>query len=173
MIGLQQKKPASVLSLDWRYDTLHFESVRKAGTSCQSSKAGEVDLLEDLFTTPAEAFGVKLREKLNAVGVSEKSCVCTLPIGWLFTFRTEVPDLDEEDLEFFFSTQAEREFPFPIEDLHIARSVFTSPDGKKYAIMAGIPVQRLTFLNGVLEAAKVKPLSWSLHWGGRVSSIAA
>ena len=166
MIGLQQKKPASVLSLDWRYDTLYFESVRKAGASCQSTDAGEIDLPEDLFTIPAETFGAQLLEKLNAVGLREKSCVCTLPIGWLFTFRTEIPDLEEEDLDFFFSTQAEREFPFPVEDLHIARSAFTSPDGKKYVIMAGIPVQRLTYLNKVLEAAKLKPLSWSLHWGG-------
>jgi len=166
MIGLKQKKPASVLSLDWRYDTLHFECVRKGGSACRSDGEGTFNLPEDLFKESPEALGAQLREKLDAVGIKEKSCVCSLPIGWLFTFRTEVPDLDGEDLEFFFATQAEREFPFPVEDLHIARSSFTSPEGKPYAFMAGIPVQRLAHLDKVLEAAKLKPLSWSLHWGG-------
>ncbi len=166
MIGLKHNKPASVLSLDWRYDTLRFESVRKGTNACQSTAKGELNLSGDFFSVAPELIGAQLREKLNLAGMNDRNCVSTLPIGWLFTFRTEVPDLGGEDLEFFYATQAEREFPVPVEDLHITRSTFTSPEGTSYVLMAGIPVQRLTHLNKILEAAKLKPLSWSLHWGG-------
>lgn len=166
MIGLKQNKPVSVLSLDWRYDTLRFESVRKSTNACQSHEKGEFNLPEDLFSVEPELVGTQLREKLNSLDLQGKACVSTLPVGWLFTFRTEVPDLNGEDLEFFYATQAEREFPFPIEDLHIARSAFHSPEGKSYVFMAAIPVQRLAYLNKVLESARLKPLSWSLHWAG-------
>ena len=82
MIGLKQNKPVSVLSLDWRYDTLHFESVRKSTNACQSLEKGEFNLSEDLFSVEPELIGTQLREKLNSLGLQVKACVSTLPVGW-------------------------------------------------------------------------------------------
>ncbi|MDC0264478.1 hypothetical protein OAL86_05165 [Verrucomicrobia bacterium] len=65
MIGLKQNKPVSVLSLDWRYDTLRFESVRKSTNACQSREKGELNLPEDLFSVEPELVGTQLREKLK------------------------------------------------------------------------------------------------------------
>ena len=106
MIGWKKKKPTSVVSLDWGYQTLRFEYVRKSGNTCRSEGTGFVELPEDLFKENPETIGTKLRDALESAGIREKQCIGSLPIGWLFTSRTEIPELEGEDLEFFFETHA-------------------------------------------------------------------
>lgn len=166
MIGWKQKKPASVVSLDWSYETLRFEHVRKNGNGCRTASSGFIELPEDLFQEDPETIGTNLRASLEAAGIKEKFCIGSLPIGWLFTCRTEIPELDEDDLEFFYATHAEREFPFPIDELSLSRSVFTSPSHKPHALIGALPTARLDHLNRILEAARLKPLSWSISCGG-------
>ncbi|MDA0750946.1 MAG: hypothetical protein O2964_09580 [Verrucomicrobia bacterium] len=166
MIGWKKKKPTSVVSLDWGYQTLRFEYVRKSGNTCRSEGTGFVELPEDLFKENPETIGTKLRDALESAGIREKQCIGSLPIGWLFTSRTEIPELEGEDLEFFFETHAEREFPFPVDELSISRSVFTSPSHKPHALMGALPSARLDHLNRIMETARLKPLSWSVSCGG-------
>ena len=96
----------------------------------------------------------------------KKHCIVSLPVGWLFSCRTELPELEQEDLQSFLDTQAEREFPLPLDGLQIAQAPFQDHLEASHLFRMALPTQRFGLLNEVMERAGLKPLSWSVAQAG-------
>jgi hypothetical protein len=166
MMMWTKKRPTSVVSIEWGYGFLSLEWVRKNGRQPHAQAKATVTLPADYLQQTPASLGAMVRQALESNGIREKQCLVTLPIGALFSARTEVPPLEEEDLQSFFDTQAEREFPFPLEGLRVSRAAFSGADGKSHVLMMALASQRLAVMSDILEQAGLVPLSWSLAQAG-------
>ncbi|NBQ25984.1 MAG: hypothetical protein EBU26_17300, partial [Verrucomicrobia bacterium] len=138
MMMWTKKRPTSVVSIEWGYGFLSLEWVRKNGRQPHAQAKATVTLPADYLQQTPASLGAMVRQALESNGIREKQCLVTLPIGALFSARTEVPPLEEEDLQSFFDTQAEREFPFPLEGLRVSRAAFSGADGKSHVLMMAL-----------------------------------
>lgn len=166
MMAWKKNKPSSLLSMEWGYAQLHFEWVKKNGGKPHCMARGSVALPENPFQEPPEIIARAIRQALDQAQVTEKHCIVSLPVGWLFSCRTELPELEQEDLQSFLDTQAEREFPLPLDGLQIAQAPFQDHLEASHRFMMALPTQRFDLLNEVMERAGLKPLSWSVAQAG-------
>ena len=113
--------------------------------------------LDPLVHDP-ELVGREIRDHLSRIGIREKHCVLSLPLRWVLSMRTELPELPEADVQSFITLQAEREFPFSLEDLCISTLRFQTPDHVNQALIAAVPITHLTRLQQVLKAARLQPV---------------
>ena len=112
MMAWKKNKPSSLLSMEWGYAQLHFEWVKKTVASLIAWLGEAWPFQRILSRNPPEIIARAIRQALDQAQVTEKHCIVSLPVGWLFSCRTELPELEQEDLQSFLDTQAEREFPF-------------------------------------------------------------
>ncbi|HEQ60455.1 MAG TPA: hypothetical protein ENN74_02480, partial [Firmicutes bacterium] len=125
-------------------------------------QAFESALSLDRMSREPERLGREIRERLDGAGIQERRCVVCIPLAWAYTLRTEVPPLSDDDVESFLNVQAEREFPFPPEELTVAVSRSRTPDGAGQATLVAVPSTRLGSLCQALHAAKLRPRSITL-----------
>src|SRR5262249_42964946 len=89
-------------------------------------------------------------------------CVICLPLSWVLTLQSKLPDLPEADLAGLLQIEAERGFSSGHENLQIAVSRSVAPGGEKFAFSMGVPRNHIEQLEKALRAAQLKPLSFSL-----------
>ena len=104
MMAWKKNKPSSLLSMEWGYAQLHFEWVKKNGGKPHCMARGSVALPENPFQEPPEIIARAIRQALDQAQVTEKHSIVSLPVGWLFSCRTELPELEQEDLQSFLDT---------------------------------------------------------------------
>jgi hypothetical protein len=136
--------------------------LRRSGGRIEVRKVLETSLSLDLLKDEPELVGREIRNCLDGERIREKRCVICLPLKWAFTFQTELPELSKSDRETFLSVQAERELPFPPQDLSISASRFETPDGAGNALVATVSKNHLAVLLKALKAAKLRPVSLTL-----------
>ena len=81
------------------------------------------------LTDDPELAGREIRNHLDAAGIRERRCAVCLPLGWLLTLQTKVPDLPEADRAGFLQLEAERGFHSGPEALFIVHSIFQPAAG--------------------------------------------
>jgi hypothetical protein len=116
----------------------------------------------NLLTDAPELAGREIRNFLDRAGIRERHCAVCLPLDWVLTTQTSIPDLPPEDIESFINIEAERGLPFALETLSVASSLGTAQSGARFATIIAIPRENLATLQKVMKAARLRPVSFSL-----------
>jgi hypothetical protein len=158
----KRQRLSSLLGLTLDGSRLDGVVLRRTDGSLQVQQSFSVTLSLDPLTAEAELVGREIRNHLDAAGVRERNCVVGLPLKWALTAQAEIPKLEAADLASFLQLEAERGFPCDVSTLLVCNSRCNLADGKAYAMMVGIPRTHLERLERALEAAKLKPVNFTL-----------
>lgn len=162
MIDLfKSKRPSTILGLAFDGNRLEAVVVRRTNGHVQVQQSISVPLALSLLSGDPALVGRELRNHLDQAGIREKRCAVCLPLNWVLTVQTKLPDLPEEDVASFLQIEAERGFPSGHENLYLATSRAKTAAGQ-YATLMGIPRNHLASVQAVLKAAQLKPLTFSL-----------
>lgn len=156
------KHASSILGLSLDGNRLEAVAVRRGGDSLHVLQTLSVPLALSPLSGDPELVGREIRNHLDQAGIRERRCAVCLPLNWVLTVQTKLPDLPEADLASFLQIEAERGFPSGYEHLYIADSRVRGAGGEQYATLMGIPRNHLTTLEQALKAAQLKPLTFSL-----------
>ena len=152
----------SLLGLAFEGSRLEGVVVRRTNGSVERTSGFLASLSLDLLTNDPELVGREIRKQLDAAGVRERWCAVCVPMSWVLTLTTKLPELPEADRESFLQIEAERGFPYSLDALMLARSVYRTAGGEQYATLVGVPREHLSRLEAVLHAAQLRPVSFSL-----------
>jgi hypothetical protein len=156
------QRASSVLGISLDGDKLEAVVVRRSGSGLQVRQTVAAAMALSPLTGDPELVGRELRNHLDSAGVSERRCVVCLPLTWVLTLQTKLPEMPEADVDSFLQIEAERGFPSGHESLFITRSRFQAPNGDHYATQLAVPRNHLNILERVLRAAKLKPLAFAM-----------
>src|SRR5580692_2181491 len=163
MIDLFKPKLASsVLGLSLDGNRLEAVVLRRNNGSLQILQTLSVPLALSPLSGDPELVGREIRNHLDQAGIREKRCAVCLPLNWVLTVQTKLPDLPEEDIASFLQLEGERGFTSGFENLYIESSRARASAGEQYATLMGIPRNHLAILEKALKAAQLKPLTFSL-----------
>ncbi len=158
---LKSKRPSSILGLSLEGNRLEAVVLRRNGT-LRIQQTVTAPLALSPLTGDPELVGREIRNHLDQAGIRERRCAVCIPLSWVLTLQTKLPDLPEADVASFLEIEAERGFPSGQETLLIATSRSRAPAGESYAMQMGIPRNHLAILEKVLKAAQLKPLTFAL-----------
>lgn len=156
------KRLTSVLGLTLDGSRLEGVVLRRSNEALQLQQTFSVTLSLDPLTAAPELVGREIRNHLDAAGVRERRCIVGVPLKWTLTAPVEMPALSDADAASFLQLESERSFPCDVATLRLADSRCPLADGRQHVILAGIFSNHLARLETVLQAAKLKPVSFSL-----------
>jgi hypothetical protein len=151
----------SVIGLSLGDGHIRAVSVTRAKGAVEVVKATSAPMTLDLAHPEPELVGREIRNHLDAAGIRERHCVVALPAQWVMSQPTRVPELSPEDLSNFLQMEAEKAFPVDVAQLQIARSFYHSAEGN-YVTQFAVRKEHLDQLSAVMQAAGLKPVSYSL-----------
>ncbi len=158
----KSKRASSVLGISLDGNRLEAVVLRRSNGTLQIQQSLSVPLALSPLSGDPELVGREIRNHLDQAGIRERRCAVCLPLNWVLTVQTKLPDLPEEDVASFLQIEAERGFPSGHEHLYIANSRSRALNGEQYATLMGIPHNHLAILERALKAAQLKPLTFSL-----------
>ena len=158
----RKRVPTTALGLSLHGSRLEGVLVRRSNGSMQVQKSFNAALALNPLTGDPELVGREIRNHLEQAGIRERRCAVCLPSGWALTLPTEVPDMPDEDVPGFLEIEAERSFPYGLDALSMARSIYRSVTGKRFATQIAIPRSHLVQLERALKAAQLRPASFTL-----------
>ncbi|TAK93566.1 MAG: hypothetical protein EPO07_17965 [Verrucomicrobia bacterium] len=160
---LFQRQPgSSLLGLSFDGSRLEGALVRRTNGSVEIKKTFAVSLSLDPLTAEVELAGREIRNQLDAEQIRERWCAVCLPLNWALTLTVKLPEIPEEDVADFLQIEAERGLPYSPDELMLAHSRFIGANGEKFATLVGIPREHVTRLEAVLQAAQLRPVTFSL-----------
>ncbi|MCU0783547.1 MAG: hypothetical protein MUF81_05765 [Verrucomicrobia bacterium] len=159
---LQRHPGNSLLGLSFDGSRLDGVWVRRTNGSVEIQKTFSASLSLDPLTAEVELAGREIRKQLDAEQIRERWCVVCLPLNWALTLTVKLPELAEEDVADFLQIEAERGFPYSLEELRLAHSRFNAGSTDKFATLVGMPREHVTRLEAVLRAAQLRPVTFSL-----------
>src|SRR6188508_871397 len=109
MVGKQP--PSAILGIAFEGVHVQVALLRRSGTDLQVATRIEFDLSQSPLTGDATVIGQEMRSKLEAEEIRERNCVVALPLNWMLTMHTKLPDIPETDIPAFLNIEAERHFP--------------------------------------------------------------
>ncbi len=165
----KSKRPSSILGLTFDGNRLEAAVVRRSNDALNVTQSIVAPLTLSLLSGDPQLVGRELRNHLNQAGIREKRCAVCLPLNWVLTVQSAMPDLPEEDVASFLQIEAERGFTSGHENLYLATSRAKAAGGEQYATLMGIPHNHLASVQAVLKAAQLKPVTFSLG----ISALAA
>jgi hypothetical protein len=158
-----QRHPGrSLLGLSFDGSRLEGVWVRRTNGSVQIKRTFAASLSLDPLAAEVELAGREIRNQLDTEQIRERWCAVGLPLNWALTLTVKLPDLPEADLADFLQIEAERGFPYGPDELMLAHSRFQTANGDRYATLVGVPREHVTRLEGVLRAAQLRPVTFSL-----------
>lgn len=172
---LSKQLPASALGLALDGNRLEAVVLRRSHDALQVKEFVTAPMaLSPLGGDPA-LVGREIRNHLDLAGVRERRCVVCIPVNWVLSVQTQLPDLPEADIESFLQIEAERGFTSGHENLFIVNSRWQSAGGEKFATLLAVPRNHLDTLETALKAAQLKPMAFvlglaALESGGRDST---
>src|SRR5690242_16302679 len=119
---LQKQRGSTILGLTIDGSRLDGMVLRRTNGAVQVEKTFSATLSLDPMTNDAELVGREIRNSLTAAGVRERRCVVGLPLRWVLTAHTQLPELPEADIASFLQIEAERSFPCDVSTLMTASS---------------------------------------------------
>lgn len=152
----------SLLGLAFDGSRLEGVHVRRTNGSVEIKKAFSATLSLDPLTAEVELAGREIRKQLEAEQIRERWCAVCLPLNWALTLTVKLPELAEADVADFLQIEAERGLPYNLDDLMLAQSRFRTAGGEQFATLVGIPRDHVTRLEAVLNAAQLRPVTFSL-----------
>lgn len=158
----KSKRASSVLGIALDGNRLEVVSLRGGNGTLHLRQAFAAPLALNPLNDAPELVGQEIRNHLDRAGVREKRCVVCLPLGWVLSLQSHLPDMSEEDRASFMQIEAERGFHSGPETLFSVHSLFKTPSGDAYATLLATPRTQLEILEKVLKAAKLKPLFFGL-----------
>lgn len=162
MKWIQKKPPATVLGLSLDGGRLEAVVLHRTNGSASVQKTVSSPLTLDLLHNETDLVGREIRNLLDAQGVKERRCVVAVPQAWALTVDAKIPEMEPGDVPDFLQIEAERGFPYGLDELQIATVLHKSPAGDDYAAQVGVPRGHLARLEAALAAAELKPVSFSL-----------
>ena len=126
---IQRRGADALVVLSFDSGQLHAMMVRKGTPANGGGASVPLNFTVSLDSGDPEILGQELRQQLEAAGIRERGCVVSLPPEWIFTRLTALPDLSEEDRQSFLELDAERGFPFALDELMVSRCPITAPVG--------------------------------------------
>ena len=152
----------AVLGITIETERLVVDHVRRENGGSRLLRTLELALGADRVVEDPDAVGRELAALLAGQGVHERRCVVCVPPAWALSAAADVPEVAAEDLRSYFELCAEREFPLPAADLHLAHSTYRLPGGGRRATLAAVPSKRLEAVRQMLLVAACRPVSISL-----------
>jgi hypothetical protein len=163
MISLfKRKRASSILGLALDGNRLEVVSLRRNNGTLHLRQHLVVSLTLSPLTDPVELVGREIRNHLDQAGIRERTCAVCLPLSWILSLQTQVPELPEEERESFLEIEAERGFHSGPENLFTANSIFKTATGEQHATLMAAPRNQLETLQRVLRAARLKPVTFAL-----------
>ncbi len=163
MINLfKPKRGSSVLGIALDGNRLEAVVLRRSNGTVQVRQTVSVPLALSPLTDDPLLAGREIRNHLDAAGVREKNCAVCVPVSWLLTMQTKLPELAEADRAGFLQLEAERGFHSGPESLFTTTSIFQASPTEQYASLLAVPRNNLETLEKVLRAAKLKPVTFGL-----------
>lgn len=107
MIDLfKTKRPSSILGLAFDGNRLEAVVVRRSNGALVAQQATSAPLALSLLSGDPQLVGRELRNHLDQAGIRERRCVVCLPLNWVLTVQTKVPDLPEQEIASFLQLEA-------------------------------------------------------------------
>jgi hypothetical protein len=158
----KRKRAASILGLALDGNRLEVVFLRRNNGALTLRQTLAVSLALSPLTDAAELVGQEIRNHLDQAGIRERRCAVCLPLNWVLSLQTQVPELSETDRASFLQIEAERGFHSGPETLFTAHSFFKTPSGGQFATLLAVPRDQLEALQRVLRAARLKPVAFVL-----------
>jgi len=152
----------SLLGIALEDRRLTAAALRRTGRGVEVRQTLTAGMALDPLANDPELVGSEIQNLLAAAGIREKHCVLCLPLKRALTMQTTLPDLSEPDLTSYIRTQAEREFPLPLEHLSLSSLRSNGTNGTRRALVAGVPLAQLEALLKALRHAGLQPLGVTL-----------
>jgi hypothetical protein len=166
MIDLKQlfkrKRASSILGLALDGSRLEVVSLRRNNGTLHVRHSLVATLALSPLTDAPELVGQEIRNHLDQAGIRERNCVVCLPLNWVLSMQSPVPELSDADRASFLQLEAERGFHSGPETLFTVNSIFKTPSGGQHATLLAVPRDQLEALERVLRAAKLKPVLFSV-----------
>ncbi len=159
---MRTPRPSSVVGISFESGWITAAVVQNQGGRARIRERLRAPLSLNPLVDDPELVGREIHNLFVEAGIHEKKCVICVPLKWVFSLRTELPDITGADLESFLQVQAERSFPFSPEDLCLSSSCYRTPSGAGQAMLVGVPRSYITRLQGALRSARLRPLSITL-----------
>jgi hypothetical protein len=158
----KSQRASSILGIALDGNRLEAVVVRRSGATLQVRQTVSAPMALSPLTDDVELVGREIRNHLDSAGIRERRCAVCLPLTWVLTLQTKLPELSAEDLASYLQIEAERGFPSGHESLFITRSLFKAPSGEQFATLLAVPRNHLDVLERVLRAARLKPLTFAM-----------
>ena len=156
---MRAKQISSIVGLSLEDGRLGLCHLQRSGGRIRVVKSLKFPLALDPLNDEPELLGQEIRNRLDEAGIHERTCAVCLPLKWIITLHTELPNLPSADLDSYVTLQAERSFPFSLEDLAIAESRLALEGGKGLATLAALSKPNLGKLQSLLKAAGLRPVA--------------
>jgi len=156
------KRAPGVLGLALDGNRLEAVVLRRSNGTHHLRQSVSAPLALSPLTDDPELAGREIRNQLDAAGIRERRCAVCLPLSWLLTLQTKLPDLPEAERDGFLQLEAERGFHSGPEAMFTAQSLFQPAAGEQYATLMAVPRDNLSTLERVLRAARLKPVTFGL-----------
>jgi hypothetical protein len=167
---LSKQLPSSILGISLDGNRLEAVVLRRSQESLQVKEFVNTPLaLSPLGGDPA-LVGREIRNHLELAGIRERRCAVCIPVNWVLSLQTKLPDLPEADLESFLQIEAERGFTSGHENLFIVNSRWQTAGGEKFATLLAVPRNHLETLENALKAAQLKPVTFVIGLAALESS---
>jgi hypothetical protein len=161
-LNLLKSRGSSLMGLTLEGRRLEGVVLRRAKGGLGVERSFEMTLSLDPLTNDPKLVGQEIRNRLDEAGVHTSRCAVGVPLNWAMILQTKLPEIPEEDVASFLGIQAEKGFPYGLEDLSISTSRYRSSKAEQYAMQVAIPKNYLARLEEVLIAARLKPVHFSL-----------
>ncbi|HTG43380.1 MAG TPA: hypothetical protein VK633_02490 [Verrucomicrobiae bacterium] len=161
MIGRKQL-PSALLGIALEGTRVHVVQVRRAAESIELQNSFSFDLSGNPTTTDPAVIGQEIRTALEQKNIKEHRCVITLPLHWVLSLQTRIPEIPEGDIADFLALEAERNFAYDPASLFISASRCRLPSGEQFAILGGVQRPQIENLQHALKIARLKALSYTL-----------
>ena len=156
------KQTNSILGLTLEGRRLEGALLKRGRDGARVAAMAATELGGDPLEGDPELVAAEIRDRLTAHDLKEKHCVVGLPLDWALTAMIKLPDMPEEHLDGFIRLQAEKSFPFPLNDLCLSFSRFDRGPGERHALLTAVPRRHVDELEKTLVNAGLKPVSFSL-----------
>ena len=135
----KRQRAASILGLALDGNRLEVVSLRRGNGTLHLRQTLAVSLALNPLTDAAELVGREIRNHLDQAGIRERRCAVCLPLNWVLSLQTQLPELSGADRASFLQIEAERGFSSGPEALFTAHSLFKTPGGGQYATLLAVP----------------------------------
>lgn len=149
----------SMIGIDLEHGQMRILHAVRNGKGILIRKTVSAALSIDPLTCSPELLGQEIRNQLTAAGIRDTHCVISLSLKWVLRHRIEIPDLSEEDRVSFLQLQAEKKFPFALDDLSLASTGCKTQEGTSLVTLAAVPLTYIQIITAACKTAKLKPVS--------------